>query len=238
MVVYNGRQFPDVPFLNYYDEIVTYKEIETRSKAFASYLLSKGVKKGDMVAFMLGNSPQFFYALLGAQRIGAIASPVNNWWQEKEVGYLIQDCKPKILVMGLEFSGIALALKDSMDSVVELLIDSPSPVELDLPFKYFHEVLENADTDADLELQPTPEDAASLMYTSGTTGKPKGVILTHNGIVTASKMKISHVPVELGDSTLCTLPLFFSGGLNDVAYPCMSIPATIVLRRNFSAGEF
>jgi Acyl-CoA synthetases (AMP-forming)/AMP-acid ligases II len=67
------------------------------------------------------------------------------------------------------------------------------------------------------------------MYTSGTTGNPKGVMLTHESIICASRIKTQHIPVNPGEKALCVLPLFHSGGLNDLAFSSMYAAATIVL---------
>ena len=71
LVITNAAKYPDTPFLNFHDEIVTYRDLDERTDAFAGYLLAKGVKKGDAVSFMMSNSPYLFYTLLGAQKIGA-----------------------------------------------------------------------------------------------------------------------------------------------------------------------
>jgi len=81
-------------------------------------------------------------------------------------------------------------------------------------------------------------DLATIMYTSGTTGQPKGVMLSHRGILAGARAKTERIPVSAGDRALCVLPLFHSGGLNDLAFPSMYRAATIVLRRSFSASEF
>ncbi|MCP4682607.1 MAG: AMP-binding protein, partial [Desulfobacterales bacterium] len=75
-------------------------------------------------------------------------------------------------------------------------------------------------------------------YTSGTTGKPKGTVLTHKGIVKAANMKTSSIPILSGDRSLCVLPMFHTGGLFDLVMPCIYKQCTVVLRKNFSATEF
>ena len=72
----NAAEYPDTPFLNFYDEINSYRDLDQRTNAFANYLLEKGVRRGDVVSYMLGNSPAVFDVLLGAQKIGAIAGPI------------------------------------------------------------------------------------------------------------------------------------------------------------------
>jgi len=85
LVAANAAEFAEIPFLNFYDEIVTYKNLEMHTNAFSHYLLTQGVGKGDIVSFMMGNSPSFFYVLLGIQKIGAVSGPISCWWQAEEV---------------------------------------------------------------------------------------------------------------------------------------------------------
>lgn len=234
----NGTRYGETAFLNYYDEIITYRDLDERTDAVACYLLEKGLRKGDAVAMMMGNSPQFFYTLLGAQKIGAIGVPISCWWQAPEVAFLVNDCKPRIIVLDPEYSGIVDEIRDRIPSVAQVLVNDDSPLDADPPVQSLQEIIRRfAGTTPEAE-PPEIGDVASIMYTSGTTGTPKGVMLTHGNILYSSHIKTDHVPVEQGERALCVLPLFHSGGLNDLAFPSMYRGATIILRRKFSASEF
>jgi long-chain acyl-CoA synthetase len=234
----NASQYPDTPFLDFYDEVITYRDLDRRTNAFANHLLELGVGAGDVVSYMLGNSPAVFDVLLGAQKIGAIAGPISCWWQANEVEYLVNDSRSKVLVVDPEYVPIADEIADSTPTVEQLLVNSPSPVESNRPHAYLSAVIEARSTDRPGVEPPFPIDTASLMYTSGTTGQPKGVMLSHRGILAGARAKTERFPISAGDRGLCVLPLFHSGGLNDLAFPSMYRAATIVLRRNFSASEF
>lgn len=234
----NAEQYPDLTFISYYDQVTTYKNLDSLTDAFADYLLSKGVSKGDIVSFQMGNSPEFFFVHLGAQKIGALGGPVSCWWQADEVLYLINDSKPKVLVVDPEYTGIVSEIKDRMPSVVGIVVNSNDAMDLDFEHDYLPEVLEKHSGRSLTSEVPKPEDPAAIMYTSGTTGNPKGVLLTHKGITYGAECKIAPFPIEPGDATLCVLPLFHSGGLNDLAFPAIYAGGSIILRKNFSAGEF
>jgi acyl-CoA synthetase (AMP-forming)/AMP-acid ligase II/putative sterol carrier protein len=143
-----------------------------------------------------------------------------------------------VLVVDPEYVPIAAEIADSTPSVQQILMNSRSPVELDRPHAYLPAVIEAQSADRPGVEPPHPADTASLMYTSGTTGEPKGVMLSHRGVLAGARAKTERVPISAGDRGLCVLPLFHSGGLNDLAFPTMYRAATIVLRRNFSASEF
>ncbi|MBW2188234.1 MAG: long-chain-fatty-acid--CoA ligase [Deltaproteobacteria bacterium] len=238
LIALNATERGDIPFIEFYDEVVTYRDLDERSDAFARYLLSKGIGKGDIVAFMMANSPSFFYVLLGAQKMGAIACPVSCWWQDRELQHLVDDAEPPILIVDDEFAPIVSKIKDTMASVKTIVVSSPSKPSLDFEHEHLPDVLETHAGKLEHDDPPTAEDVATAMYTSGTTGKPKGVLHTHRNILSGAHAKVQIAPIEPGDRSLCVLPLFHSGGLNDLAYPCMVRAVTIVLRKEFSASEF
>jgi len=238
LVKRNAEEYPDIPFLYFYDEVVTYKDLDSATDLFAAYLQENGIAKGDIVSLMMGNTPNFFYTFFGAHKAGAIGGPISCWWQAPEVEFLVNDSKPKVLVMDPEYAQIVSAIKEKIPSVEKIVINSSAPMDLDYPHDYLPEILKGSPRKPDVASLPTKEDVASIMYTSGTTGKPKGVLLTHKGILFGAKIKIGHLPVNPAERILCVLPLFHSGGLNDLSFPTIYAGATIVLRRNFSATEF
>jgi acyl-CoA synthetase (AMP-forming)/AMP-acid ligase II/putative sterol carrier protein len=234
----NAVRYAETPFLDFYDEIITYRQLDQRTNAFANYLLEKGVGRGDVVSYMLGNSPAVFDVLLGAQKVGAIGGPISCWWQANEVEYLVNDSRSKVLVVDPEYVPIAAEIADATPSVEQVLVNAPSPVDLDRPHECLPAMLASHATDRPKAEPPRRDETAALMYTSGTTGKPKGVMLSHRGVLAGARIKTERVPLSPGDRGLCVLPLFHSGGLNDLAFPAMYSAATIVLRRGFSASEF
>lgn len=234
----NAGAYPEIPFLIYYDEIVSYKDLDERTDGFANYLVEQGVGRGDAVSFMMVNSPEFFYTLLGTQKVGAMAVPISCWWQGEEVAFLVNDCRPKILVMDAEYAPIVSQIKDRIPSVEQIIINGPEAMDFDFPKERLAEVIERSSGKPLEREKPSPDDVAEVMYTSGTTGQPKGVMITHRNIVAASYGKTEIIPVNPGERALCVLPLFHSGGLNDLAFPCIYRGASIVLRQRFSASEF
>ena len=238
LVKKNAAEYPDTPFINFYDEIVTYRDLDIKTDRFAAYLQNMGVGKEDVVSFMMGNTPYFFYTLLGAQKACAIGGPISCWWQADEVEFLVGDCKPKIMVMDPEYVPIISAIKSKIPSVQKIVINSPTSLDLNFPHAYLSDIISEDSGKPDYSNPPASTDVASLMYTSGTTGTPKGVMLTHKGIVYGACIKTGHIPIQPAERILCVLPLFHSGGLNDLAFPTMYNAATIILRRNFAASEF
>ena len=233
----NGKEYGKLPFLNFYDDIITFNDLDERTDAFAAYLDENGIRPGDVVSLMMGNTPSFFDVILGTQKMGAIAGPVSCWWQSDEVKYLVKDCLPKVIVIDPEYVQVINQIKDDMPSVKKIIVNTDNDATADFEFEKLPHIIESWKGKAS-KLSPDKDDVASLMYTSGTTGHPKGVMLTHKAIISASRIKTLHIPVSPGEKALCVLPLFHSGGLNDLAFSSIYAAATIVLRRNFSANEF
>jgi len=237
LIKVNGEKYASIPFMNFYDKILTYEELDIRTDAFAAYLDASGIRPGDVVSFMMGNTPSFFDVILGAQKMGAIGGPISCWWQADEVKYLVNDCLPKVIVIDPEYIQIINKIRTFMPSVQKILVNTDIDLDADFEFEKLPLIIDTW-KGKNSKLSPGEKDVASLMYTSGTTGQPKGVMLTHQGIICASRIKTLHIPVSPGEIALCVLPLFHSGGLNDLAFSSIYAAATIVLRRNFSAKEF
>jgi len=142
-------------------------ELQDLDARVPHHLLELGLGPGDVVSYMLGNSPAVFDVLLGAQKIGAIAGPISCWWQANEVQYLVNDSRSKVLVVDPEYVAIADEIADSTPSVEQILINSRSPVEFDRPHAYLPVVIEDQSADRPDVEPPSPGDTASLMYTSG-----------------------------------------------------------------------
>jgi long-chain acyl-CoA synthetase len=165
------------------EERYSYGEGYQHGAEFAVALQQRfGVRKGDRVAIVMRNNPQWMMAFLGAAMAGAVVVPMNGWWTTEELEYGLEDCGATIVVadpqraarfqpfagrMGLQvigvgdFSGLALEVADFMALCAEFAGAEPPPVSID------------------------PEDDACIMYTSGSTGHPKGAVQTHRGIIAA-----------------------------------------------------
>ncbi len=238
LVKHNAEEHPDVPFVYFYDEVVTYKDLDTRTDTFAAYLQSIGIDKGSIVSLMMGNTPCYYYTLLGANKAGAAGGPINGWWQAPEVEFLVGNSRPKVLVVDPEYASIVSTIKDKMPSVQKVIVNSTTPMDLDFPHDYLPEIINGPSRKPDMSSTPSKDDIAILLYTSGTTGKPKGVMDSHRNILASCESKKGVVPLQVGERVLCVLPLFHGAGLIDISINCLYAAATVVLRRKFSASEF
>ncbi len=213
----------------------TYGELNDRAARFASYLQVNKVKRGDRVAMLMQNSPQFFEIEFGCAKIGAICLPLNWRLTVNELEYILNDSTPEILIYDSIFAkeatelvsrcGINRGLKNC-DANAEKASQTPS----------YAEAMQNATTNYEPAVC-THDDIAMIMYTSGTTGHPKGAMITF-GMNFYNAVNLG-IPAAIGSDTvqLVVLPLFHTGGLNCYANPILHAGGEILLMREFDPGR-
>jgi long-chain acyl-CoA synthetase len=180
-----ARTYGTREFLVYHDERVTYEAFARASLRIAALLAEHGLKKGDRVALVMRNLPEWPVVFMGALLAGAIAVPLNAWWGGTELAYGILDCGARFVFADAE----RLArLKDLPPSVAQVFVAraaNPSPGVIIL-----EDVIGAPSSWRDLpecpmpDLALSPEDDATIFYTSGTTGAPKGALGTHRALTT------------------------------------------------------
>ena len=103
MITVRAQEQPDATHVYFYDQVITYKQTNERANKVANYLKEKGVQKGDIVSVMVLNSPEVYYTMFGAQKLGAIALAVNYMLKGPEIAYVLDDAKPKVSFVSSEF---------------------------------------------------------------------------------------------------------------------------------------
>jgi long-chain acyl-CoA synthetase len=178
------------------DTKLTYEQVEEASCRAAGLIGSKGVEPGDRVAVMLPNVPYFAPLYFGILRAGAVVVPLNPRYGGKEVAYHVGDSGAKLLFAWHQFAGAAE--KGAGEHDVEMI-----PVE---PGK-FEETLGQAEPDSDVHARER-DDPAVILYTSGTTGAPKGAVLTHGNVAKSTEVATTLVDLDEDDVALGALPFF------------------------------
>lgn len=232
MVEIQARRYADRIAIRYYERDITYRQLDERSNRVANGLLKLGVRKGDRICILMDNSPEFYEAYFGIIKIGAIAGPVNCWWQTGEIQYLLNDSGAVALFFDHAYRGHVDKVLDGTPALKHL-IEREATDDRFLKFEALHgEAAELAPVGIDLD------DVATIVYTSGTTGNPKGVLLTHRNILTNSWQASLLANIDENDVIMCFLPLFHVNGLVITGTSPLSKGSQIILRRNFSASEF
>ncbi|MDY7104083.1 MAG: AMP-binding protein [Actinomycetota bacterium] len=233
----------DADYLVYDDERLTFADTRRRVAAFAAHLVSDhGVAQGDRVAIAMRNYPEFAVAFWATVSIGAVAVPLNAWWTGPELAYGLSDSGSVVLVADderVERIGPHLAGTD-VRAVVTVRTDR-RPDAGATTVGRFEDI---AVTDATGAPQPTgpidPDDDAAIMYTSGTTGRPKGAVQTHRNFVAhmmnalyraaaSAPPPVEGAPPPPSPATLLTFPLFHVGGLQSFLLPYTATGGKVVL---------
>jgi long-chain acyl-CoA synthetase len=225
-----SRGHGDKTFLVYEDEIITFAQAADRIDALASLLVNTyGVKKGDRVAVAMRNFPEWVMSFAAIISVGAINVSMNSWWTEDEMDFALEDSGATVLICDQpRFDiGAASCVKKNI-KVLVVRAEKPLPAGVDK----WEDVLPLGDAHPGADI--SPDDDATILYTSGTTGRPKGAVSTHRAIISSimafsarntifqmsgTKLKDVDGP-EVPTSFILIVPLFHVTGCVPVMLSC------------------
>ncbi|MFO8111728.1 MAG: AMP-binding protein, partial [Desulfosalsimonadaceae bacterium] len=179
------------------------------------------------------NSPETLMAYYAAIKIGAVAGPINGWWKGPEVEYLLNDSKGSCLIVEDQYMPIFDEIKEKCPHLKTIIEIGEAPSGNYISF----DKLISEEDDTPVTCVSDPEDPSYIFYTSGTTGNPKGVLLSHKNVIADAKMINAAAMKDENKKFLCFLPLFHVNAM----LTCMSAMNKghhIILRKGFSATEF
>jgi len=209
----------------------TYAELDRRIDAMATYLTELGIGRGQRVAVLAHNGVEYFDIQFACARTGSICVLLNCRLTVSELEYIIGDSSPMLLVHDAEFAESAIELQRRCEIATLLEIDHDAPDS-----RYETALTEHADQPVE-RVELTHDDVITIMYTSGTTGLPKGAMITH-GMNFWNSVNLG-IPAGIGIDTvhLNVLPLFHTGGLNCYSNPVLHAGGTVVILKTFDPGE-
>lgn len=227
---------PDKPAIIFEDKTISYRTLCQRADQTSCWLQSIGIEKGDRVAVMLNNCPEFLDLFLACSRLGVIFVPINFRITASELDYFIMNCRPRLFIHGADFAETVNCL-DLEGYLPPLMISVVGGSAFDKKvFDFSSQTMKFKGKRAFVtrSLGPAdPEEPQVIMYTSGTTGKPKGAVLSHRKTFFNCLNADIFFKLHPGDIMLVFLPMFHSGGLFIQAAPIFYKGATIVLHRKF-----
>lgn len=238
-------------------EVVTYKELAELAGSLSLAFLRLGIRKGDKIAFWMPNSVRFLAAALGATRIGAVVVPVNPRFRAEEVEYILRQSDSVAVLLpdqpdSADYVGLLTQIEpgllenssDGAERRLPYLRHAICPAGTDDPgFRSWDEVMQPGSghrTDESLrsaEEGVLPDDVGVMQYTSGSTGFPKGVMLTHDNLVRNAWYVGEALALEPDDVYIVPLPFFHVGGLVTGALSALLHGACLVTMGRFEAGE-
>ncbi|UOE56673.1 fatty acid--CoA ligase family protein [Bacillus sp. CMF12] len=228
------------------DQSSTYAELDGAVTKFADGLSKLGVKKGDHIALLLGNSPHFVIGLHGALRLGATVIPINPIYTPDEIGYIVNNGDVKAVVTLDLLVPLIEKMHQALPKVENFIIcETPqgqaskvdsSALSAFLKMKSFTQVIASGDLDfKGPELEE--DETAVILYTSGTTGKPKGAMLTHKNLYSNAKDVSDYLHMNENDRVITTLPMFHVFCLTVALNAPLMNGATILIDPKFSPKE-
>lgn len=222
---------PDGDALVCGDERVTYRELLARTARAAAGLYSCGVRAGDRVALLLGNRIEFVTTVFAAARLGAVSVPLSTREQTPGLSYMLAHCAAVVLVHEADLAPVLPPATDVPALRTRVSVGGSCPGS-----RVFAALLEADEAVPVVRVQE--EDTAAILYTSGTTGRPKGAMLTHLGIVHSSM----HFQLAMGlgreDSSIAAVPLSHVTGLVALITTMVRSAAKLVIMPTFKAAEF
>src|SRR5690625_2323528 len=237
-----ARKHPDKTAFVFQDKETSYLEMEGAVRKFASQLKELGYQKGDHIALVVGNSPYYVIGMYGALRMGAIVIPINPLYTAHEMGYMLKNGDVKaVITMDVlleKFTGIADDLPDIRHYIS---CETKESFELNEPvitpkMKSFSKMIEDGSPKFDAP-KLDESDLAIILYTSGTTGKPKGAMLSHKNLYSNAKDVADYLTINGDDRVIAALPMFHVFCLTVSLNAPLMNGGTILIMPNFSPEE-
>jgi long-chain acyl-CoA synthetase len=230
MLAQTAERFPDKTAIVFKDQKTSYAEFDGRANQVANALIALGVQPGDRVAVLIHNLPLFMEAYYGILRAGAAVVPMNVLYKPGEVEYILKDSGSRVLLTFGPFAQTALTAAANVPDVRDVIVAAPQEIP---GARSWAETIGNASTEAP-HVEVSPEQMAVFSYTSGTTGRPKGAMLSHRNLIANCEqgMSLQHMAVRPDDVVWIALPLFHIYAMNvGMNHSVMNAATMVVIDR-------
>ncbi len=219
----NARKYPNKICLKADGKSYSYRAIADLSKRAAGLFQNLGIEKGDKVAIMSYNTPAFVIAFFGILRAGGIVVPINHKLMAPEVDYILGHSDSKLLL----FDGVLKSVVNKLSSKIKIISADTKATGFD----QFELLLK--DTHKFTPIKISDDDYAEILYTSGTTGRPKGCMHTHKGIITSGINVVITTKMDENDRFLIAMPIWHSSPLNNWFMGIQYVGGTIIMIREY-----
>ncbi|MBU5212341.1 fatty acid--CoA ligase [Heyndrickxia oleronia] len=210
----------------------TYKEWEEQVNRLANALKGEGVRKGDRVSTYLFNNEELATAIFACAKIGAILNPINFRLMSEELAYILDDAKPKVVLFEQMLVSTISSIEQRYPQISFWFIDDQTP---SYAANYQHKIQEASSVLEEISIEEN--DDYAIMYTSGTTGRPKGVIHRHREVIEQSLIVISAMKLHANDHGLVTAPMFHCAELHCALIPRIHVGAKNTILHQFNAKQ-
>ena len=235
-----ARTHKDRPFLFFKDQIVTFEQLDLISNQFARGYMNMGIQKGDKIAILMENHPDFLYNWFGMAKAGALEVPINIFYKGNSLNHVISNSDSKLLVVDSTLMDRLQAVPFGQTKLEGIIcrgkIDDGIAKSIPLPITSMDEFFKCSSDPVQVAISPS--DPAAIMYTSGTTGLSKGVVTPHNCSIHNARLiaKIRQATPE--DRFYTFFPLFHANAQSLTVMTALVADAQVVLSDHFSATDF
>ena len=233
-----AAQFGDRVLAIFDDDTVTYAQVAERSGHVAAGLKDLGVTEGERVAIMMGNRSEFLYAWFGILKLGAIEVPIHDAARGPGISHILNTTEARVVIVEDVFLGHVLPWLGDSPSVEQVVVvgEQSSDGNGGRPLHDFGDLLANPGSVETVDVKPSQP--ASILFTGGTTGPPKGVVLPHNHNINLATSTAEIAGYTEDDVLLSVFPLFHANAKYMTVVAAMVAGAKSIVNRRFSASRF
>ena len=237
MLEEKARKNKDKVFLYFKDEKITYKELNDTCNRVGNGFLELGVKKGENVCIMLPNSPEFLYTWFGLAKIGAAEVPVNTTYKGEFLRYNIDNCDAKVMVIHNEFlERLKLIQQDLPKLEKVIIVDGGETADLKFASTPYRDLFNYPAETPKVEVGEY--DIECILYTSGTTGNPKGVMNSHGALTNIGAEVAKYRGLTSEDIVYTAGPLFHGNAQWLATIPCLIADCSFAPGERLSVSRF
>ena len=234
------ERFPDKPLLCTESRDYSRQQVDKLSSMIAHGLLGIGITGGEKVLLMLANTELYIFSWLGLAKLGAIEVPVHTAYKGHMLVHAVNESGARYMIIHAEFLSVLHAVQEQLNDLRYIFIvdgDGDAPMFSDMfQVKTFQDVI--SDDDSGLDIDPAYNDTLALMYTSGTTGPSKGVLVTNAHAFEYANSVVDLLALQENDVYYAPLPLFHIAGQWAVVYAALMSNASAVIKQHFSVNDF
>lgn len=221
----NAKRYPNKTCIIMDERSMTYRQLNEQTNRLARGLANLGVGPGDKVAILAFNCLEYPVIVYAIAKTGATVVPINFRYKKDELVYVVNNSEPKVLLYGDEFEELIEQAMPSFEVSLKLISISGGKIENSVQMSG----VMDGQSSSEPEVAVDPSTPAFIMYTSGTTGFPKGTLFSHSAYIEIFEGMVYEGDLRYDDISLVCIPLFHNGGLNGVLQPTLMVGATAVV---------
>jgi long-chain acyl-CoA synthetase len=228
---HNAEYFPGKTAIYYENTEITYGQLNLEVDHLTNGILGLGLRRQEMVGLMLGNSPDFVRSFFGITRAGGVVVPLNPLYKGAEITYILNDASVAFLITSPDLLPLIQSVWGDVPSLRQVIITGGERAEGIVPLKQLP-----GQSGDPVDTAMEPGDIAACLFTSGTTGRPKGALLSHGNLIFDVQAATSRVEFRSEDRHLCVLPMFHSFALTATVLCPSYTGGSMAILPHFSSG--